>query len=180
MVRSLHRWTLLGAYTSFRNYCTQTQSDRTTSNYSLPVNLSLPTVDLHQLHLLSIIGLNLEVDLLKRRFRQLRKIRISCQFRRSKCDYRLRQALRRYSKSSSPRSLHQRRQLHCLYQKVKHVMQSASAAATERQCKICMDHDIDTIITPCQHAVACSSCTKQCTHCPICRGPIRSTNKVFW
>jgi hypothetical protein len=46
-------------------------------------------------------------------------------------------------------------------------------------CLVCTDAAKNTVIQPCRHMVACSACARQLTSCPVCRGPIRSLEKVF-
>ena len=47
-----------------------------------------------------------------------------------------------------------------------------------RQCKLCLDAEIGTVILPCGHACTCTSCIMAVTHCPICRMFIRGTVKI--
>jgi hypothetical protein len=56
--------------------------------------------------------------------------------------------------------------------------------AEEDQCVLCFDAPKDHIIIPCGHMCVCEACAKQLTQmkkpsCPICRGAIQHTNKVF-
>jgi hypothetical protein len=48
-----------------------------------------------------------------------------------------------------------------------------------RNCKVCMDNDVNTVFLPCGHLVCCDSCSRSVTHCPICRTFIRGTVKTF-
>ena len=41
-----------------------------------------------------------------------------------------------------------------------------------RECKICMDAEINIVFLPCTHAIACSKCAMNMEHCPICRSHI--------
>ena len=41
-------------------------------------------------------------------------------------------------------------------------------------CKICLDNKIDTVLSPCAHAVVCLGCRNQISICPICRQWIQS------
>jgi hypothetical protein len=54
----------------------------------------------------------------------------------------------------------------------------------EDQCVLCFDAPKDHIIIPCGHMCVCQACANQLTQmsvpsCPICRGAIQQTNKVF-
>jgi hypothetical protein len=56
--------------------------------------------------------------------------------------------------------------------------------AEETQCVVCFDAPKDHIIVPCGHMCVCEACAEQLTNtrtpmCPVCRGPIRETMKVF-
>ena len=54
----------------------------------------------------------------------------------------------------------------------------------ETMCVVCFDAPKDHIIVPCGHQCVCARCAEQLTNtrtpmCPVCRGPIRETMKVF-
>ena len=54
----------------------------------------------------------------------------------------------------------------------------------ETMCVVCFDAPKDHIIVPCCHMCVCARCAEQLTKtrtptCPVCRGPIRETMKVF-
>jgi hypothetical protein len=54
----------------------------------------------------------------------------------------------------------------------------------ETMCVVCFDAPKDHIIVPCGHQCVCARCAEQLTKtrtpmCPVCRGPIRETMKVF-
>jgi hypothetical protein len=56
--------------------------------------------------------------------------------------------------------------------------------AEETMCVVCLDAPKDHIIVPCGHQCVCARCAEQLTKtrtpmCPVCRGPIRETMKVF-
>jgi hypothetical protein len=58
------------------------------------------------------------------------------------------------------------------------------SGAEETQCVVCFDAPKDHIIVPCGHQCVCASCAEQLTKtrtpmCPVCRGPILQTMKVF-
>ena len=41
-----------------------------------------------------------------------------------------------------------------------------------RECTICMDAARDTVLKPCDHAVACAGCSAGLQHCPLCRAAV--------
>jgi hypothetical protein len=54
----------------------------------------------------------------------------------------------------------------------------------ETMCVVCFDAPKDHIIVPCGHMCVCARCAEQLTKtrtpmCPVCRGPIIQTMKVF-
>jgi hypothetical protein len=54
----------------------------------------------------------------------------------------------------------------------------------EDQCVVCFDAPKEYVIVPCGHQCVCGACAEQLTKtrtptCPVCRGPIRETMKVF-
>jgi len=49
----------------------------------------------------------------------------------------------------------------------------------ENICKICMNSAVNTIFLPCGHFVSCNLCAVYTQVCPICRGDIKSHNKVY-
>jgi hypothetical protein len=56
--------------------------------------------------------------------------------------------------------------------------------AEETMCVVCFDAPKDHAIVPCGHVCVCEACAEQLTKtrtpmCPVCRGPIRETMKVF-
>ena len=56
--------------------------------------------------------------------------------------------------------------------------------AEETMCVVCFDAPREYAIVPCGHQCVCARCAEQLTKtrtpmCPVCRGPIRETMKVF-
>jgi multidrug efflux pump subunit AcrA (membrane-fusion protein) len=52
-------------------------------------------------------------------------------------------------------------------------------------CVVCMDAPKQCVVVPCMHMSTCEACTQQLLQqgaesCPVCRGPIESTTRVFW
>lgn len=56
-------------------------------------------------------------------------------------------------------------------------LQEASRSALE--CTVCLDKPRDTVILPCSHFAVCSECQKACRNCPVCRGAVNGSIKVF-
>ncbi|XP_067006118.1 E3 ubiquitin-protein ligase MYLIP isoform X2 [Anabrus simplex] len=46
-------------------------------------------------------------------------------------------------------------------------------------CRICMDRGIDTAFFPCAHVMACSECAARCERCPLCRGHIEQSQRIY-
>ncbi|GBL99953.1 Baculoviral IAP repeat-containing protein 7-A [Araneus ventricosus] len=55
-----------------------------------------------------------------------------------------------------------------------------NANNTKLICKICLDEDINIVLEPCHHQVACEKCAQKVTKCPLCRSVITNRIKVFW
>lgn len=53
------------------------------------------------------------------------------------------------------------------------------AMAERRNCKICFDREIQVLLLPCSHYVACEACSRECSRCPICRRPVSERRGVF-
>ncbi|OQV22200.1 E3 ubiquitin-protein ligase XIAP [Hypsibius exemplaris] len=50
----------------------------------------------------------------------------------------------------------------------------------QRRCKICFDKEVNTVLLPCGHLMACENCAPQLRTCGICRVGIRGTLKTFF
>ncbi len=50
------------------------------------------------------------------------------------------------------------------------------------ECVVCME-DVDVsdmmVVVPCGHRVMCAACASQCTECPMCRGQVTMTIRVY-
>lgn len=50
-------------------------------------------------------------------------------------------------------------------------------------CSICLSAHVDTAVTPCFHAAFCSRCARTLLDhgapCPICRGGVRGSQKIY-
>merc|ERR550534_2026038 len=44
-----------------------------------------------------------------------------------------------------------------------------------RNCKVCMQEEVDQVFIPCGHVICCKICITQLQTCPICRKPIVDT-----
>ncbi|XP_067674319.1 E3 ubiquitin-protein ligase XIAP-like isoform X2 [Haliotis asinina] len=49
----------------------------------------------------------------------------------------------------------------------------------QRQCKICMEDEVNVVFLPCGHLVCCATCAPALRKCPICRANIRGTVRTF-
>jgi len=57
--------------------------------------------------------------------------------------------------------------------------------AEEVMCVVCMDAPKQYTIMPCGHVCACAACAQRLLDegtpcCPVCRGPIQDTMRVFF
>eukprot|EP01114_Cavostelium_apophysatum_P002560 TRINITY_DN1227_c0_g1_i1.p1 TRINITY_DN1227_c0_g1~~TRINITY_DN1227_c0_g1_i1.p1 ORF type:complete len:425 (+),score=107.88 TRINITY_DN1227_c0_g1_i1:59-1333(+) len=76
-------------------------------------------------------------------------------------------------------------------QKTEHDNASSSSSNSKeeeddsKECKVCMDNPINTVLVPCGHLCVCESCSQLLTKnkhsalCPICKGKIKSVVKTF-
>ncbi|ESN90747.1 hypothetical protein HELRODRAFT_70879 [Helobdella robusta] len=48
-----------------------------------------------------------------------------------------------------------------------------------RQCKVCLDKEMDTVFLPCGHFMCCTSCAAKINNCAVCRLLIRGTVNAF-
>lgn len=46
-------------------------------------------------------------------------------------------------------------------------------------CIVCMENEVDCLITPCGHISTCTSCSARLSFCPSCRGNIDSRTKIY-
>lgn len=49
----------------------------------------------------------------------------------------------------------------------------------QRQCKVCMNKDMNIVFLPCGHLTCCDACAPSLRNCPICRTNIRGTIKTY-
>ncbi|XP_062603228.1 uncharacterized protein LOC134265001 isoform X2 [Saccostrea cucullata] len=49
----------------------------------------------------------------------------------------------------------------------------------EKQCKICMDQEMNVMMEPCGHMCACHQCANQLRKCPICNQRVRKLHRVY-
>lgn len=54
-----------------------------------------------------------------------------------------------------------------------------STPTTSMDCKVCFDSQIDVLFIPCRHLVCCAKCAALSKTCPVCRGQVSETLKVF-
>ncbi|XP_078740018.1 baculoviral IAP repeat-containing protein 7-B-like [Lampetra fluviatilis] len=46
-------------------------------------------------------------------------------------------------------------------------------------CKVCMEHEVSVIFTPCRHVVTCGHCALSLSECPVCRVAVRRALRAF-
>lgn len=54
---------------------------------------------------------------------------------------------------------------------------------TYKLCKICYSEELETVFTPCFHAIACKKCSVKLEAkilCPICVTPINSIETIYF
>jgi hypothetical protein len=54
-----------------------------------------------------------------------------------------------------------------------------STPTTSMDCKVCFDRQIDVLFIPCRHLVCCATCAALSKTCPVCRGHVSETLRVF-
>lgn len=54
-----------------------------------------------------------------------------------------------------------------------------AATGAKMECLVCMDKERNTVILPCSHYAVCGECLVQCRNCPVCRGPMGGSIKVY-
>lgn len=46
-------------------------------------------------------------------------------------------------------------------------------------CSVCLKGAMEVVLKPCRHVATCTACTAHLRHCPVCRAPIVSSEKVY-
>ena len=54
-----------------------------------------------------------------------------------------------------------------------------AATTVSMDCKICFDRPIDALLLPCRHLVCCQICGALSSTCPVCRGRVSETLRVY-
>ena len=54
-----------------------------------------------------------------------------------------------------------------------------STPSSSMDCKVCFDRQIDVLFIPCKHLVCCATCAALSKTCPVCRGHVFETLRVF-
>lgn len=65
-------------------------------------------------------------------------------------------------------------------EKVKSNEQVKNVVDTEKNCRICLDNDVEVTLIPCGHCCLCVSCTFGLKECPICRKEIENTQRTYF
>ena len=47
------------------------------------------------------------------------------------------------------------------------------------ECRICMDEPIQCVFLPCGHCMACMSCARTATHCPVCNEGVFALTPIY-
>lgn len=58
--------------------------------------------------------------------------------------------------------------------------QDKEVIETEKNCRICLDNDVEVTLIPCGHFCLCQSCTFGLKECPICRKNIESVQRTYF
>eukprot|EP00922_Rhytidocystis_sp_ex-Travisia-forbesii_P021443 GHVS01031400.1.p1 GENE.GHVS01031400.1~~GHVS01031400.1.p1 ORF type:complete len:874 (+),score=128.88 GHVS01031400.1:24-2624(+) len=66
-----------------------------------------------------------------------------------------------------------------LRQKVVELQRRLEATEDRHLCKVCYEHEIDTVLIGCSHRVVCQECARSVNHCPICRNRVREVLITF-
>ena len=62
--------------------------------------------------------------------------------------------------------------LYQLHKKPRQYKHQEQQEEEKQECIVCLDTDADTCFTPCNHVVACNTCSLPLTTCPVCRADI--------
>eukprot|EP01087_Luapelamoeba_hula_P005283 TRINITY_DN1535_c0_g1_i1.p1 TRINITY_DN1535_c0_g1~~TRINITY_DN1535_c0_g1_i1.p1 ORF type:complete len:386 (-),score=95.92 TRINITY_DN1535_c0_g1_i1:107-1264(-) len=57
---------------------------------------------------------------------------------------------------------------------------SSSDSDDSRECKICFERPMDTVLLSCGHVAVCMLCSQYLQICPMCNAPIERVNKIFF
>jgi rubrerythrin len=47
------------------------------------------------------------------------------------------------------------------------------------ECRICMDKPIQSVFLPCGHCMACMSCARAVTRCPVCSESVVALTPIY-
>jgi len=59
--------------------------------------------------------------------------------------------------------------------------EDARLTRRERECVICMENTVDTVLVPCGHICSCMMCSTRMSPitCPICKGPVQKVIRTY-
>lgn len=57
--------------------------------------------------------------------------------------------------------------------------EATATQASSMECRICYDRPIDVLLLPCRHLVCCQVCSALSATCPVCRGRVSETFRVY-
>lgn len=58
--------------------------------------------------------------------------------------------------------------------------QNKEVVESEKNCRICLDNDVEVTLIPCGHFCLCQSCTFGLKECPLCRREIESIQRTYF
>lgn len=58
-------------------------------------------------------------------------------------------------------------------------LQFEDSGVVDRDCVVCLESGLQLVVLmPCGHVCVCRQCAEQMSHCPLCREPLSSENKI--
>ena len=57
--------------------------------------------------------------------------------------------------------------------------QQTSQTSSGWECKVCFDAPVNVLLIPCKHLVVCETCAALIKTCPVCRGRVSETLRVY-
>jgi E3 ubiquitin-protein ligase XIAP len=60
------------------------------------------------------------------------------------------------------------------------ILNEDTSISDSKLCKICCDKEMNAILFPCMHIVACVPCAFSLDSCPVCRKPISEVKRIYF
>ena len=98
------------------------------------------------------------------------------QLEREKAELEKKIQLERENESNQPSTSRSQEKL---LDEITKLQKTIRALEKEKECKICMDNQVEVVFIPCFHVECCAICAKEVRECPISRRKIGSINPVF-